>query len=103
MVLVKNADGTYQKLTATTADGTHSFAATLAEGDSIIVALKGDVSGDGLVNNTDVIQAQAASLHKVELSGFKVYCAMVSGSTSVVNTDVIQIQAVSIHKASFKW
>ena len=103
VVLVKNADGTYQKLTATTADGTHSFAATLAEGDSIIVALKGDVSGDGLVNNTDVIQAQAASLHKVELSGFKVYCAMVSGSTSVVNTDVIQIQAVSIHKASFKW
>ena len=103
VVLVKKTDGTYQKLTATTADGTHSFTATLAEGDSIIVALKGDVSGDGLVNNTDVIQAQAASLHKVELSGFKVYCAMVSGSTSVVNTDVIQIQAVSIHKASFKW
>lgn len=103
VVLVKKADGTYEKLTATTANGTHSFAATLAADDSIVVALKGDVSGDGLVNNTDVIQAQAASLHKVELSGFKVYCAMVSGSTSVVNTDVIQIQAVSIHKASFKW
>ena len=104
VVLVKKADGTYQKLTATTGEnGKHSFTATLAADDSIVVALKGDVSGDGLVNNTDVIQAQAASLHKVELSGFKVYCAMVSGSTSVVNTDVIQIQAVSIHKASFKW
>lgn len=103
VVLVKKANGSYEKLTATTADDKHSFTATLAKGDSIVVALKGDVSGDGLVNNTDVIQAQAASLHKVELSGFKVYCAMVSGSTSVVNTDVIQIQAVSIHKASFKW
>ena len=104
VVLVKKANGSYEKLTATTGEnGKHSFTATLAADDSIVVALKGDVNGDGLVNNTDVIQAQAASLHKVELSGFKVYCAMVSGSTSVVNTDVIQIQAVSIHKASFKW
>ena len=61
VVLVKSGE-TYTKLTATNDGDTHSFTATLAEGDEIIVRLKGDVNGDGVINTTDAGMAKAASL-----------------------------------------
>lgn len=102
VVLVKSGD-TYTKLTASDADGAHSFTATLAEGDEIIVRLKGDVNGDGVVNNTDTIQARAASLGKATLTEINAACAKVVGGTAVTNTDVIQIGAVALGKAAFQW
>ena len=102
VVLVKSGD-TYTKLTASDADGAHSFTATLAEGDEIIVRLKGDVNGDGVINNTDDIQTFAASLGKLTLTGANLCCATVSGSSSVTNTDSIQIAAAALGKLVFKW
>lgn len=102
VVLVKSGE-TYTKLTASDADGAHSFTATLAEGDEIIVRLKGDVNGDGVVNNTDTIQARAASLGKATLTEINAACAKVVGGTAVTNTDVIQIGAVALGKAAFQW
>ena len=61
VVLVKSGD-TYTKLTASDADGAHSFTATLAEGDEIIVRLKGDVNGDGIVNTADAMLVSRACL-----------------------------------------
>lgn len=61
VVLVKSGD-TYTKLTASDADGAHSFTATLAEGDEIIVRLKGDVNGDGIVNALDATLVSRACL-----------------------------------------
>lgn len=102
VVLVKSGD-TYTKLTAANSGETHSFTATLAEGDEIIVRLKGDVNGDGVVNNTDTIQARAASLGKATLTEINAACAKVVGGTAVTNTDVIQIGAVALGKAAFQW
>lgn len=102
VVLVKSGE-TYTKLTASDADGAHSFTATLAEGDEIIVRLKGDVNGDGVINNTDDIQTFAASLGKLTLTGANLCCATVSGSSSVTNTDSIQIAAAALGKLVFKW
>ena len=102
VVLVKSGE-TYTKLAASDADGAHSFTATLAEGDEIIVRLKGDVNGDGVINNTDDIQTFAASLGKLTLTGANLCCATVSGSSSVTNTDSIQIAAAALGKLVFKW
>lgn len=102
VVLVKSGE-TYTKLTAANSGETHSFTANLAEGDEIIVRLKGDVNGDGVVNNTDTIQARAASLGKATLTEINAACAKVVGGTAVTNTDVIQIGAVALGKAAFQW
>ena len=102
VVLVKSGE-TYTKLAATNDGNTHSFTATLAKGDEIIVRLKGDVNGDGVVNNTDTIQARAASLGKATLTEINAACAKVVGGTAVTNTDVIQSGAVALGKAAFQW
>lgn len=61
VVLVKSGD-TYTKLTAANSGETHSFTANLAEGDEIIVRLKGDVNGDGIVNALDATLVSRACL-----------------------------------------
>lgn len=103
VVLVKKADGSYEKLTATTADGTHSFAATLAEGDSIVVALKGDVNGDGVINNMDAGRVKALSMGKGSISGHYWYCAAVMGGESITNMDAGRVKAVSMGKSKLAW
>lgn len=102
VVLVKSGD-TYTKLAAANSGETHSFTATLAEGDEIIVRLKGDVNGDGVINTTDAGMAKAASLNKGSLSGLNLICAMVSGGTTVKTTDAGQIKAASLNKLTFNW
>ena len=102
VVLVKSGE-TYTKLAATNDGNTHSFTATLAEGDEIIVRLKGDVNGDGVINTTDAGMAKAASLNKGSLSGLNLICAMVSGGTTVKTTDAGQIKAASLNKLTFNW
>lgn len=102
VVLVKSGE-TYTKLTAANSGETHSFTATLAEGDEIIVRLKGDVNGDGVINTTDAGMAKAASLNKGSLSGLNLICAMVSGGTTVKTTDAGQIKAASLNKLTFNW
>ena len=61
VVLVKSGE-TYTKLTAANSGDTHSFTATLAKGDEIIVRLKGDVNGDGIVNALDATLVSRACL-----------------------------------------
>lgn len=61
VVLVKSGE-TYTKLTAANSGETHSFTANLAEGDEIIVRLKGDVNGDGIVNTADAMLVSRACL-----------------------------------------
>lgn len=102
VVLVKSGEA-YTKLTAANSGETHSFTANLAEGDEIIVRLKGDVNGDGVINTTDAGMAKAASLNKGSLSGLNLICAMVSGGTTVKTTDAGQIKAASLNKLTFNW
>ncbi len=104
VVLVKKADGTYEKLTAATGeDGTRSFTATLAEGDSIVVALKGDVDGNGEIDIADAMQTKAASLGTLTLEGQYVYCAMVAGGTEIDIADAMQVKAASLGTLGLTW
>lgn len=102
VVLVKSG-GTYTKLTAANNGETHSFTANLAEGDEIIVRLKGDVNGDGMISAADFGQAKSAVLGHLSLSGANLHCATVSGGTSVRPADFGQIKSVALGKLTFKW
>ena len=55
VVLVQKADGTYDRLTATkNDDGGYDFdVSSLPEGATLVVAVKGDANGDGIVNVLD--------------------------------------------------
>ena len=104
VVLVKKADGTYQKLAAITGeDGKHSFTATLAADDSIVVALKGDVDGNGEIDIADAMQTKAASLGTLTLEGQYVYCAMVAGGTEIDIADAMQVKAASLGTLGLTW
>lgn len=94
VVLVKKADGTYQKLTATTADGTHSFTATLAADDSIVVMLNGDMNGDGVVNASDATLVSRACLSE----SHKAYKALNDQATCAIGTPNAAV-AVMINRA----
>lgn len=102
VVLVKSGE-TYTKLAAANSGETHSFTANLAEGDEIIVRLKGDVNGDGMISAADFGQAKAAALGYLSLSGANLHCATVSGGTSVRAADFGQIKAVALGNLTFKW
>ena len=104
MVLVKKADGTYQKLTATTADGTHSFTATLAEGDSIIVALKGDVSGDGVIGMDDATQVMNAWVNETEISAIGIFAANVTNAAEAISmNNATAIMNAWVNETAFAW
>ena len=83
VVLVKKADGTYQKLTATTGEnGKHSFTATLAADDSIVVMLNGDMNGDGVVNASDATLVSRACLSE----SHRAYRALSDQATCAIGT-----------------
>ena len=101
VVLVKKADGTYEKLTATTKNGTHSFTVTLAEGDSIVVALKGDVDGDGAVTAAEARKLLGASSGKVTLTDIeKLRSGSVGDPTAA---EARRVLGVSSGKTAFGW
>ena len=102
-VMVKKADGTLVRLTASTADGAHSFTADIAEGDSLVVGLKGDVNGDGEITSSDIVQAQAGFLGKLTLQDHRQLCGAVSGGDAIGSRDIVQIRAASLGKLTLKW
>lgn len=56
VVLVKNAEGVYTRLTTTgETGGAYGFSATIKTDDEIVVAVKGDADGNGVVGTSDYI------------------------------------------------
>ena len=104
VVLVKKADGTYQKLTATTANGTHSFTATLAADDSIVVALKGDVSGDGVIGMDDATQVMNAWVNETEISAIGIFAANVTNAAEAISmNNATAIMNAWVNETAFAW
>lgn len=102
VVLVKKADGTYQKLTATTGEnGKHSFTATLAADDSIVVALKGDVSGDGVITAAEARKLLGASSGKVTLTDIEKLRSGSAGEPTAA--EARKVLGVSSGKTAFDW
>ena len=93
VVLVKSGE-TYTKLTATNSGNTHSFTAALKEGDEIIVRLKGDENGDGIVNALDATLVSRACLSTTH-GAYKAFDAL---STCAVGTPSALV-AMQINRA----
>ena len=93
VVLVKSGE-TYTKLTAANSGETHSFTANLAKGDEIIVRLKGDVNGDGIVNALDATLVSRACLSTTH-GAYKAFDAL---STCAVGTPSALV-AMQINRA----
>ena len=102
VVMVKSGE-TYTKLVAADSGDTHSFTATLADGDQIIVRLKGDVNGDGQITTADFGQTKAAALGNLALNELNINCATVSGGESVRTADFGQIKAAALGNLTFNW
>lgn len=107
VVLVRTGEEgsyTYTRLTATetATENTYSFTTTVTGDITIIVAIKGDVNGDGNVDSTDTAQTKAISLGR-SVDDLKRRIADVSGDAVIDSTDVAQIKAVALGGRSFKW
>ena len=53
LVALKNADGSYSRITCTTVDGTHSYTLTVTADVELVLIYKGDVNLDGNVTSRD--------------------------------------------------
>ena len=102
VVLVKKANGSYEKLTATTGEnGKHSFTATLAADDSIVVALKGDVNGDGVITAAEARKLLGASSGKVTLTDIEKLRSGSAGEPTAA--EARKVLGVSSGKTAFDW
>jgi hypothetical protein len=78
-----------QLVTVTLATITDEFSQTLADRRVSMKVLMGDVTGNGLVNATDVSQAKAQSGHSTLLSNFRMD---VNANGAINTTDISQIR-----------
>jgi hypothetical protein len=107
VVATDNGDGTYTRLTAmpTAEANTYEFAcpANFDTSIKLVVAVKGDVNGDGSVGALDAAQVKAASISKLSLTGVKRLGADVNGNGNIDSLDAAQVKAASISKLTFRW
>ena len=89
-------------------DGAYSYA--LSELDysfdsniKIVVAVKGDVNGDGKINALDAAQVKSASISKMTFNGLNVLTSDVNCDGKVNALDAAQVKSASISKLNIAW
>lgn len=104
-VLVQASDGSCTRLAATAnAEGGYDFdTSQLPEGSGIVIAVKGDLNGDGSVGIADAAQVKAVQLGNLTLNGAAALLADVSGDGSIGIADAAQIKAAQLGTLSFGW
>ena len=96
-------DGKYVKIDAEIDDeGVYSFTAP-ADVTSVIVAVVGDVNGDGDFTNSDKTRLNAALQSKTTLTAGQQFAADVNNDNSMLNSDKTRINAVLQGKITFAW
>ena len=106
VVAVKNADGTYSRVTATKTEteGVYSYAVNGINADTeIAVAVAGDVNGDGKVTNADITRLRAAYAGKIDLDALQEIVADANGSGSITNADITKLRAAYAGKTKLDW
>ncbi len=103
VVLVKKADGGYDKIPASMVDGKHSFTATLAVGDQIILAVFGDLNGDGIVDTIDAGQMQRIAVKSRTCTELNVLTCDINGDGVVDTIDAGQAQRVAVKSRTLQW
>ena len=105
-VAVKNADGTYTVLKCTTADGDHCYTAELTEGDTIVVAYRGDANLDSTVNAKDATLIKQLYLELVgpgEDSALQVLAADAGGDGRISGKDATAVKQAVLKLITLEW
>jgi len=104
VVAYTNDNGeTYTRLTPTGSGNTYSFTVDLTAETQIVVAIKGDVNNDGLINTTDIGQVQTLSKNPSRMTALRLLCGDVNKDGLINTTDIGQIQTVSKGTRAFAW
>ncbi len=103
-VMLLKADGTVQTLKAPPSGDAYAFSAEgAAEGDQVVVALKGDTNLDGKHTAADAVMAKAAALGKLTPSPVQEAVANVNGDSKITAADAVMIKAITLGKTEAKW
>jgi hypothetical protein len=107
VVLVSNDGGqTYTKLVATetATENTYSLTVDGVTAETVItLAVVGDVNGDGIVSEDDVLVVREASLGKGSMSGIYEILGDVNGDWKISAADVLALRAISLGKLTLEW
>lgn len=107
VVLVKKADGTYEKLSiqeGDSAQNSYNFdVSNLPVGASIVVAVKGDANGDGKVTVDDAIAQASAWVNSTSLGAALDLIADVDGRTGITLEDAVATATAWVTNTGFDW
>ena len=105
VVLVEHADGNYTpiKATANSAGGYDFDISEVKADESIVIAVKGDVNGDGGVTTADVGMLNASVLEWLTISSLKSMCGDINGVGGVTTADVGMLNAVVLEYITLSW
>ena len=106
VVIIKDVNGNYTRVIAETdaETGIHSFTATLDEGYEIIVAVKGDINGDGKLIGREVSQIKAEQLGNTDsFTDLQFLIADINGDGKLIGREVSQIKAAQLGNGQLAW
>lgn len=106
VVLVKKADGSYERVPAVAnAQGGYDFdVSAMPEGASIVVAVKGDLDNDGIIEASEAGQLKAAQLGKLAtFTEFMTAVADFDGDGTIEASEAGQLKAAQLGKLKLSW
>lgn len=103
VVIVKKANGTYERLTAMKNGDVYDFTQEgYSETMEFHVLMKGDTNGNGRLDLGDCMQAKAAFLKKLDLNPLSAFAADLNGDGLKLG-DVMQTKAAFLQKTTIDW
>ena len=99
----------YVRLYATHVDGnTYSFdvgdeSSIYRLSGAVVIAIKGDATGDGIIDDTDAAQVKEASISRYEFNNLEYAAADVNGDERISAIDACRVKSTSIDKYVMPW
>jgi hypothetical protein len=97
-----NGDGTYSRMTGTLEGNVYKFEAASAN-DQFVIAVKGDLNGDGDTGGTDASQIDRFEAGLRDLTALQVLACDITGDGEVNGTDAAQIKRVEAGLRTLAW
>ena len=104
VVLVQDSEGNYEPLVATSVgDNTYSFTTVLEEGMTFVVAVKGDISLDSVVDGVDAARAALYFAQKITLDAVTVAVGDLDGDNVITGVDAARAALAFAKKITIAW
>jgi hypothetical protein len=99
---IENSDGTYTRLTGTAEGEAYKFTANSAD-DKIVVAMKGDVSGDGAIDSDDYGPLVAKYLETGTLNSLQSLIGDINADGIIDSDDYGPLVAAYLETGTISW